>query len=133
MSIEIPQEYASADFGFSAVDEATFQANQKDAKDTPPSIDENDINRAILNALAPLEDKLDSLLTVKNAEENDDVVYAKAQAVDDVNAKLTAVEKIVMPLLVNLLKTAEKEYIYWPNREKAVKETADKILKLTRG
>jgi hypothetical protein len=60
-------------------------------------------------------------------------VYAKAQAVDNVNAKLTAVEKIVMPLLVNLLKTAEKEYIYWPNREKAVKETADKILKLTRG
>ena len=133
MSIEIPEEYASADFGFSSVDEATFKANQKDAEQTPPSIDENDVNRAILNALAPLEDKLDSLLTVKNAEEDDDVVYAKAQAVDDVNAKLTAVEKIVMPLLVNLLKTAEKEYIYWPNREKAVKQTADKILKLTRG
>ena len=81
MSIEIPEEYASADFGFSAVDEATFQANQKDAKETPPSIDENDVNRAILNALAPLEDKLDSLLTRKNAEDDDDVVYAKAQAV----------------------------------------------------
>ena len=84
----------------------------------------------------PIESKLkglDSLLSTKNAEDDDDVVYAKAQAVDDVNSKLTAVEKIVMPLLVNLLKTADKEYIYWPNREKAVKETADKILQITRG
>ena len=38
-----------------------------------------------------------------------------------------------MPLLVNLLKTADKEYIHWPNRGPIIKAQIDKILELTRG
>jgi hypothetical protein len=40
---------------------------------------------------------------------------------------------LIMPLLVNLLKTADKEYIHWPNREAQVKSTIDKVLAITRG
>ena len=47
----IPAEYANLDYGFSAVDEATFKANQAEAESTPPSIDENDIARIFLNIL----------------------------------------------------------------------------------
>ena len=130
---DIPSEYANLDFGFSAVDEATFQANQDAAESTPPSIDENDLTRVVLNALAPLEDKLDTLLTRRNVEESDDLNLAIAQAQDEISGKVTELEKIVMPLLVNLLKTSDKEYIHWPNRAPQVQATIDKVLAITRG
>ena len=129
----IPAEYANIDFGFSAVDEAEFKANQHEAETTPPSIDENDLNRIVLNSLAPLEDKLDRLLLRQQAEESDDIQLAIAQAEEEVKGKVEELEKIIMPLLVNLMKTADKEYIHWPNRAKQVQATIDKVLALTRG
>ena len=55
---EIPEEYSNADYGFSAIDEATYKAQQKDNEETPPpAIDENDIQRAVLNAMKPLENE----------------------------------------------------------------------------
>ena len=131
--INIPAEYANLDYGFSAVDEATFKANQEEAESTPPSIDENDLARIFLNILSPLEDKLDTLLTRRNVEESDDVQVAIAQAKEEVAAKVNDLEKLIMPLLVNLLKTADKEYIHWPNREAQVQGTINKVLAITRG
>ena len=130
---DIPAEYANMDFGFSAVDEAEFKANQHDAETTPPAIDENDLNRIVLNSLAPLEDKIDRLLSRQQADESDDIQFAIAQAEEEVKGKVSELEKIIMPLLVNLMKTADKEYIHWPNREKQVQNTIDKVLMLTRG
>ena len=130
---DIPAEYANADSGFSAIDDATYIAKQDTATETPPSIDENDLTRVVLNALSPLEDKLDSLLTRRNVEESDDVQLAIAQAQQEVKGKVEDLEKLIMPLLVNLLKTADKEYIHWPNREAQVKGTIDKVLAITRG
>lgn len=129
----IPAEYANMDFGFSAVDEAEFKSNQHEAETTPPAIDENDLNRIVLNSLAPLEDKIDRLLTRQQTDESDDIQFAIAQAEEEVKGKVTQLEKIIMPLLVNLMKTADKEYIHWPNREKQVQGTIDKVLALTRG
>jgi len=87
----------------------------------------------VLNALAPIEDKIDTLMTRRNAEEADDVQVAIAQATEEVKGKTDQLEKLIMPLLVNLLKTADKEYIHWPNRETQVKSTIDKVLAITRG
>jgi hypothetical protein len=129
----IPAEYSNADFGFSAVDEAEFKANQETAENTPPAIDENDLNRIVLNSLAPLEDKIDLLLQRRQAEESDDVQIAISQAQEEVQSQVVDLEKLIMPLLVNLLKTADKEYIHWPNREKQVQATIDKVLAITRG
>ena len=130
---DIPAEYANADYGFSAIDEATYIAKQDIATEAPPSIDENDLARVVLNALSPLEDKLDTLLTRRNVEESDDVQVAIAQAQQEVKGKVEDLEQLIMPLLVNLLKTADKEYIHWPNREAQVKGTIDKVLAITRG
>ena len=130
---DIPAEYQNLDFGFSAIDEATYVANQESATETPPSIDENDLARIFLNILSPLEDKIDTLMTRRNAEEADDVQVAIAQATEEVKGKTDKLEKLIMPLLVNLLKTAEKEYIHWRNRETQVKSTIDKVLAITRG
>ena len=47
--------------------------------------------------------------------------------------ELLKVEKIIMPLLVNLLKDADtKEYIKWPNRKIPIETAIEKILDITR-
>ena len=42
-------------------------------------------------------------------------------------------EKMIIPLLKNLMKNPEKEYIYWPNRTDKIQKQIDKILEITRG
>ena len=129
---EIPEEYTKADYGFSAIDEATYKAQQAENEITPPSIDENDVQRAVLNAMKPIEDKLDLLMNRKRAEDDDAVAAALSEAGSTVSEKLTGLEAIIMPLLINLKKTADKEYIYWPNRTEAIDKEIQKVLTLTR-
>ena len=50
----------------------------------------------------------------------------------EVKDKLVQVEKMIMPLLVNLLKNADKDYIHWPNRAPKIQEQIDKLLAVTR-
>ena len=130
---EIPEEYTKADYGFSAIDEATYKAPQAENEVTPPSIDENDVQRAVLNAMKPIEDKLDALMSRKRAEDDDAVAAALSEAGSTVSEKLQGLESIIMPLLINLKKTADKEYIYWPNRTEAIDKEIQKVLSLTRG
>ena len=129
---KIPEEYSNADYGFSAIDEATYKAQQTSNEETPPSLDENDVNRAILNALAPLEDKMELLLKNKRAEDDENVLMASTAAKEAADAKVKQLEEIIMPLLVNLLKTSDKEYIHWPDRQATVKAQINKVLAITR-
>lgn len=84
---KIMQEYGDDDFGFTAVDEAEYQA----------------------------------------------VIAEKDETVEEYKARLQQVEKIILPFLTNLYKTAEQPYIHWPNRGPAIEKQMQKILKLTRG
>jgi hypothetical protein len=52
--------------------------------------------------------------------------------VDTAQSKLAQVESLILPLLNNLLKNPEKEYIHWPNRQAVIKKQIDKILSITR-
>lgn len=47
--------------------------------------------------------------------------------------KLLQVEQLIMPLLVNLMKNPDKDYIHWPNRTPLIQSQIDKILSITRG
>jgi hypothetical protein len=125
----IPEEYSSFDYGFSAVSEIP---SSNSIVTTTQSIDENDITRVLLNALRPVEDKLDVLLTRKAADEGEDFTFALSQAEQDYKNKIQELEKIIMPLLVNLLKTADKDYIFWPDRAPIIQGAIDKVLKITR-
>jgi len=62
-----------------------------------------------------------------------EVVTEAEQNLESYKQRLTEVEKLIVPFLMKLLKTADKEYIYWPNREPAIKAQIEKIVKLTRG
>jgi hypothetical protein len=66
-------------------------------------------------------------------EEYNAVINEKADTVEEFQVRLQQVEKLVLPFFTKLLQTADKEYIYWPNRKKLVEDQIQKILKLTRG
>lgn len=128
----IPPEYAGTDFGFSAIDEATYKAEQSLNEITPPSIDENDLARVVLNAIEPIENKIDKLLAIKNALDDENVEIAISRSKEEVASKVDELEKLIMPLLVNLLNTSDKEYIRWPNRGPKVQAMIDQVLAITR-
>lgn len=65
-------------------------------------------------------------------EEYNAVINEKADTVDEYAARLKELEKLVLPFFTKLLKTADKEYIYWPNRKSIVESQIQKILALTR-
>ena len=61
------------------------------------------------------------------------LVAEKEETVEEYRARLYQVEKIIMPFLTKLLKTAEQPIIKWPNRGPILEEQIQRILKLTRG
>ncbi len=61
------------------------------------------------------------------------VTDVKSNADDVTKAKLRSVEQLIMPLLVNLMKNPEKDYIHWPGRTAMIEKQVDKILAITRG
>ena len=65
-------------------------------------------------------------------EEYNSVVNKTAATAEDYKARLTEVEKIIIPFLTKLHSTGEKEYIYWPNRKPIIEAQIEKILKLTK-
>jgi hypothetical protein len=66
-------------------------------------------------------------------EEYNKVIAETADTAQEYQARLEQVEKLVLPFFTKLLKTADKEYIYWPNRKALVESQIQKILTLTRG
>ena len=60
------------------------------------------------------------------------VTDVKASTVEELRLKLNELEKIVMPLLVNLMKNPDREYIKWPNRVPMIEKQIEKILSITR-
>jgi hypothetical protein len=130
----IPTEYLTFrhedDFGFSAVDETELTSTVNHDTLETTVIREN--MNASSEIISRLENKVDHILTLYNdGKLGLDAERIKLQ--EEANAKLTELEQIIMPLLVNLMKNPEKEYIYWPNRTDKIQEQIDRILSLTRG
>ena len=57
-------------------------------------------------------------------------VQQTAQSASEAQDKLNKLYNAILPLLGNLKKNAEKDYIYWPNRAKKVEEFEDYIQKI---
>jgi hypothetical protein len=63
----------------------------------------------------------------------DPVISAVAASADiETKQKLASVEKLILPLLVNLMKNPDKDYIHWPNRVPMIEKQIEKILAITR-
>ena len=131
----IPAEYLAFrqqdDFGFSAIDESEVNRTVD-----PSTLEETIIVRETITqsseSLQRVEDKLDQVLALYNdGKLGLDTERDKME--DEVKKNLKTLEQLIMPLLVNLMKNPEKEYIYWPNRTAKIQEQIDKVLTLTRG
>ncbi len=102
---DIPSEYLDYDFGFTGVSEEEYQGQIK---------------------------KVEQSISVEAKQKIQEIEAEKDRRVGDLEEKITDLEKIIMPLLVNLLKTADKEYIYWPGRAEKVQAQIDRVLEITR-
>jgi hypothetical protein len=131
----IPQEYLAFrqqdDFGFSAIDESEVNRTVD-----PSTLEETIIVRETITqsseSLQRVEDKLDQVLALYN-DGKLGLEAERDKMEDEVKKNLKTLEQLIMPLLVNLMKNPEKEYIYWPNRTAKIQEQSDKVLSLTRG
>ena len=54
------------------------------------------------------------------------------EEVDDLKQRLEAVNKIFMPLLINLAKDPDKPMIKWPNRKDIIDKQMKKLVTLTK-
>ena len=107
------------DFGFTAVDEVPSEAPQQ-----PVAPAQN--NDEILDEIKKLEAKL------LNIDNSGMINEHRALVESDVANKLRDVEDLVLPLLYNLQKNPEKEYIHWPNRTAVIDKQIEKIKAVTR-
>lgn len=71
--------------------------------------------------------------TATDEEEYNAVIAEKDETVEEYKARLTEVEKLIIPFLSKLLKTADQPIIKWPNRKPVIEAQIQKILNLTRG
>jgi hypothetical protein len=56
-----------------------------------------------------------------------------AATVDTYEEKLASLYKMVMPLLKNLAKDADKDYIFWPDRQKKMNAFIDQVESIVNG
>ena len=109
----IPEEYADFDFGFSAVDDEEYKAKTTEVEKKIVEVE------AKSESLSNLEKKIDSAINEIN--------YKKEYLEEKYNEDMKKVEKLILPLLYNLMKNPDKDYIYWPNRVDTINK---KILEL---
>lgn len=71
--------------------------------------------------------------TATDEEEYTSVIAEKEETVEEYKARLVQVEKIILPFLMQLIKTSDQPIIKWPNRKPILESQVQKILNLTRG
>jgi len=86
-----------------------------------------------INAIMKEYGDSDFGFTAIDEEEYNAVIAEKDDTVEEYRARLTEVEKLVLPFLTKLLKTADQPIIKWPNRKPILESQIQKILNLTRG
>ena len=60
------------------------------------------------------------------------VITQQEETIEAYKKKLQDVEKLILPLLVNLMKNPEKDTIKWPNRGSVIEKQIEKIIAITR-
>ena len=119
---DISEEYLNGDFdfGFTAADEDELNSLvQLDDQTTPDEIKE-------------MQEKLDLILQMNST--CDGATAVKEQYDVLLKVKMEEVEKVSLPLLLNLKKNKQKDYLYWPGGEREAKcdLQIQKLLNVTR-
>jgi|TARA_Y100000780_G_scaffold230320_1_gene252171 hypothetical protein len=113
----IPEEYANFDFGFSAVDDEEYKAKTTEVEKKIVEVE------AKSKDFSALEKKIDSAIKEIGYKKD----YLEEKYVEDMGK----VEELILPILYNLMKNPEKDYIYWPKRESIITKQIEKIKDVT--
>jgi len=107
------------DFGFSTVNQEELGGLLS------PSIAEPE-------EIAAIKSKLDMILEINSTCEG--AMAVKSQYDELLKARMTEIEKVILPLLASLKKNKAKDYIFWPGaqREAQCDLQIQKLLSLTR-
>lgn len=66
-------------------------------------------------------------------EDQIEFVANTQQVAEDAQQRLDALFNTIMPLLTNLQKNPEKEYILWPDRYQKVEQFRDRLTEIYKG
>jgi len=115
------------DFGFTTVDEDEVQEFETSLQEK--------VAKATQHETGALEAKMDKLLKLREDDSSYQVLFEKRKAeLEDVyKDQMRKVEKLILPLLHNLMKNPENEYIKWPGRTDIIQSQINKIVAITRG
>ena len=115
------------DFGFTTVDEDEVQGFETAVQEK--------VAKATQHETVSLEAKMDKLLKLREDDSSYQVLFEKRKAeLEDVyKDQMKKVERLILPLLHNLMKNPENEYIKWPGRTDIIQSQINKIVAITRG
>ena len=115
------------DFGFTTVDEDEVQEIETAVQER--------VAKAAGHETGALEAKMDKLLKLREDDSSYQLLFEKRKAeLEEVyKEQMKKVEKLILPLLHNLMKNPENEYIKWPGRTTIVQKQINKIVAITRG
>ena len=115
------------DFGFTTVDEDEVQEFETAVQEK--------VAKAVGHESGALEAKMDKLLKLREDDASYQVLFEKRKAELETVYKdqMKKVERLILPLLHNLMKNPENEYIKWPGRTEIVQKQINKIVSITRG
>jgi hypothetical protein len=143
------------DFGFTAVTSEELGISLKITAPAAPVVDTTSMTK-IENLILDLskkipdysriEQKIDKILTMELNELSAAVTEQGSNLGTVINEiqervdsekeqqkfRMKQVEDLIVPLLNNLMKNPEKEYIKWPNRVEKIQSQIQKILEVTR-
>ena len=133
------------DFGFTAVDQDELKTKTgedasigKEVADQLKAVAASSAGQANSAQIEALDSKVDLLQKlISNAlgeldDHKDNLVAIDTKKELDYKDRLIECEKLILPLLQNLMKNEDKEYIYWPNRKAIITSQIDRIQKVTR-
>jgi len=117
-----------------------------DREDTSLFDETGEIVAANGEKISRVEDKIDKILAMESSqvasalEEQgssiraviDEVEERKGELNDKFSGKLKELESLVIPMLKGLMKNADKEYIYWPDRTPILEKQIEKVYSITR-
>ena len=132
------------DFGFTAVDQDELKTKTgedasvgKEVAEQLKAVAKSSAGQANSAQIEELDSKVDLLskLVSKTLNELDDH-KENLSTIDsnkelDYKDRLIECEKLILPLLQNLMKNEDKEYIYWPNRKAIIQQQIDRLQKIT--
>ena len=117
-----------------------------DREDTSLFDETGEIVAANGEKIARVEEKVDKILAMESSqvasvlEEQgssiraviDEVEERKGELNEKFTGKLKELESLVIPMLKGLMKNADKEYIYWPDRTPILEKQITKVYSITR-